>query len=90
LREEYNQCGQSSLHRIGGLVVKLAVANRSMNSFTSIDSAIPGFDSRPMHATDLPTQEAILLLFGLLCETPELIMDVVNAPAEERAVCCLQ
>ena len=41
------------MHSIGGLVVKLAVAiGRSRSSLkTPIDSASPGFDSRPMQGT---------------------------------------
>jgi hypothetical protein len=46
------------LHRIGGLVVKLAVAMRDSRSQMS---ASPGFDSRPMHfcAMDVFVTEAL-------------------------------
>jgi hypothetical protein len=47
-----NQTSPRSQTSIGGLVVKLAVAIRSLQ--TSDDSASPGFDSRPMHPFAFP------------------------------------
>jgi hypothetical protein len=52
-----------SSHRIGGLVVKLAVAIRDR---ISNDSASPGFDSRPMHFCTLQSAHVGAALLVLL------------------------
>jgi hypothetical protein len=54
-------CHLRFMHSIGGLVVKLAVANRSPR--LQMISASPGFDSRPMHVR---SQRAVFLLL-LVC-----------------------